>query len=120
MASSAKNPDSDAATKSGDIQRRLTDLGRQLDQTKAQSEARNIRPERRSAHMVLAIRAVSELISAVLVGGVIGWGLDWWLGTSPILLLIFFLLGFTAGVVNVVRSTTQTKSGLAKPEDGDS
>ena len=118
MAGSAEDPDSEATATSGAIQRRLTDLGQKLDQTKARREARNFRPERRSSAMVLAIRAVSELVAAVLVGGVIGWGLDWWLGTSPVLLLIFFLFGFAAGVVNVVRATQQTKAGLAETEDG--
>ena len=42
--------------------------------------------------------------AAVIVGGVIGWGLDWWLGTKPWLFLLFFVLGFAAGVLNVVRA----------------
>jgi ATP synthase protein I len=35
---------------------------------------------------------------------VIGWGFDRLLSTSPFGLIVFFLLGFVAGVVNVVRS----------------
>jgi ATP synthase protein I len=38
------------------------------------------------------------------VGGVIGWGLDWVLGSRPWLFLLFFMLGFAAGVVNVIRA----------------
>jgi ATP synthase protein I len=51
------------------------------------------------------IRVGLELVSALLVGGAIGWGLDRWLGTAPILLGVFLLLGAVAGMMNVVRLT---------------
>jgi len=37
------------------------------------------------------------------VGAAIGWGLDRLLGTRPILLVVFVLLGGAAGVLNVWR-----------------
>ena len=40
----------------------------------------------------------------VLVGAVIGWLLDRWLGISPWGLIVFLLLGFAAGVLNVMRA----------------
>jgi ATP synthase protein I len=43
-------------------------------------------------------------VAGVLVGGGIGWGLDRLLGISPWGLIVFLLLGFTAGVLNVMRS----------------
>ena len=49
-------------------------------------------------------RLSSELIAGVLVGAVIGWGIDRLLSTSPWGLIVFFLLGFTAGVINVMRA----------------
>lgn len=49
-------------------------------------------------------RLSSELIAGVLVGAVIGWGFDRLLSTSPWGLIVFFLLGFTAGVINVMRA----------------
>ena len=55
--------------------------------------------------MARALRLSSELVAGVLVGAVIGWGIDRLLSTSPFGLIVFLLLGFTAGVVNVVRST---------------
>jgi ATP synthase protein I len=54
--------------------------------------------------MVRALRLSSELVAGVLVGAVIGWGFDRLLSTSPFGLIVFFLLGFVAGIVNVVRS----------------
>ena len=46
----------------------------------------------------------SELIAGVVVGALIGWGFDRLLSTTPFGMIVFLLLGFTAGVVNVIRS----------------
>ena len=54
--------------------------------------------------MALGFRLSSELIAGVVVGAAIGWGFDRLLSTSPFGLIVFVLLGFTAGVFNVVRS----------------
>lgn len=54
--------------------------------------------------MARGLRLSSELVGGVLVGGVIGWALDHWLGISPFGLIVFLLLGFAAGVLNVMRS----------------
>lgn len=54
--------------------------------------------------MALGFRLSSELVAGVLVGGAIGWALDYWLGISPWGLIVFLLLGFAAGVLNVMRS----------------
>jgi len=49
-------------------------------------------------------RLSSELVAGVVVGAGIGWLLDRWLGISPWGLIVFVLLGFAAGVLNVMRS----------------
>ncbi|MCB1425549.1 MAG: AtpZ/AtpI family protein [Zhengella sp.] len=54
-----------------------------------------------------ALRLSSEFIAAVIVGAALGWVLDKWAGTSPWGLIVFLLLGFAAGVVNVMRATGQ-------------
>jgi ATP synthase protein I len=58
----------------------------------------------RTSAMALGFRLSSELVAGVVVGAAIGWGVDRWLSTSPFGLIVFLLLGFTAGVVNVVRA----------------
>jgi ATP synthase protein I len=58
----------------------------------------------RASAMALGFRLSSELIAGVVVGALIGWGIDRWLSTSPWGLIVMVLLGFTAGVVNVIRS----------------
>src|SRR5215510_854553 len=58
----------------------------------------------RASAMARGFQLSSELIAGVVVGAAIGWGFDKLLSTSPFGLIVFFLLGFVAGVVNVVRS----------------
>jgi ATP synthase protein I len=58
----------------------------------------------RASAMALGFRLSSELIAGVVVGALLGWAFDRLLSTSPWGLIVFVLLGFTAGVINVVRS----------------
>ncbi len=51
----------------------------------------------------IGMRIGIELLAAVLVGGAIGLFIDRWLNTSPIFLLAFVVLGFAAGVMDVLR-----------------
>ena len=53
--------------------------------------------------MGIALRVGVEMVSALLVAVAIGWALDRWLGTRPIMLAVFVLLGGAAGVLNVWR-----------------
>jgi ATP synthase protein I len=62
----------------------------------------------RASAMARGFQLSSELIAGVVVGAAIGWGFDKLLSTSPFGLIVFFLLGFVAGVVNVVRSARIT------------
>jgi len=51
-----------------------------------------------------AFRLSSEFISAILVGAAIGYAIDWLAGTTPWAMIVFMLLGFVAGVMNVLRA----------------
>jgi ATP synthase protein I len=53
--------------------------------------------------MGLAIRILNEFVAAVLVGAVIGWGIDRAAGTTPGFLVVFLLMGAAAGFWNVYR-----------------
>ena len=54
----------------------------------------------------LAFRVALEIVSAVAIGVCIGWLLDSWLGTTPWLMVVFIVLGFAAGILNVYRLAT--------------
>jgi len=51
-----------------------------------------------------AFKMSTELVSAVLVGTIIGFILDNWFDTKPWLIIIFFFVGVVAGITNVVKS----------------
>jgi ATP synthase protein I len=54
----------------------------------------------------IGFRAGVEVVSALVVGVVIGLLLDRWLGTWPWLFLLFFVAGSAAGILNVYRLFT--------------
>ncbi|TAK48673.1 MAG: F0F1 ATP synthase assembly protein I [Xanthobacteraceae bacterium] len=74
--------------------------GTQADQSASESQNRSAN----ASAMARGFRLSSELIAGVLVGSAIGWGIDRWLSTSPWGLMAFMLIGFAAGVINVMRA----------------
>lgn len=86
---------------------KVSDLGNRLDTIKTQRGAdaqSDLDAEMRGRGMAYGMRMASELVAAVIVGGLVGYGLDLLLGTKPWLFLVFFVLGFAAGILNVVRA----------------
>jgi ATP synthase protein I len=53
--------------------------------------------------LAVGLRVGIELASALIVGVAIGYGLDRLLGTKPVFIAVFVLLGGAAGVLNVWR-----------------
>jgi ATP synthase protein I len=56
-----------------------------------------------SSALGLGLRVGVELVSALAVAVAIGWGLDRWVHTLPLFLVIFMVLGGAAGLLNVWR-----------------
>jgi ATP synthase protein I len=83
---------------------------RSLDAQLKAARERSPTPESRSkgdgdrSGMAIGLRLSAELIAGLLLGLGVGWGLDRWLGTAPWLLLVFMLLGISAGILNVIRA----------------
>ena len=99
-------PSSDA-----DLARRLDRLSHKLDAEKRERVAAEPPSRAGSANYAQAFRLSSLFVSAVLVGAALGWVLDWAAGTSPWGLIGLLLLGFCAGVLNVVRESGRPPSG---------
>ncbi len=57
--------------------------------------------------MSFGLRAGGQFVSAVVVGGVLGWAIDRWLGTKPFAMLILMVLMFVAAMANVWRSMSK-------------
>jgi ATP synthase protein I len=105
-----------------DLNARRERLKRALDAHEAAQKAEEEEGRRQGsmAGMAAAFRLSTEFVSGILVGGVIGYLIDWWLGISPWGLIVFILLGFAAGVLNVLRSAglIQTPQVGKRPPDG--
>lgn len=88
------------------FERRISDLEDRLGRARSGRDAgrADADAEMRGRGMAYGMRMAADLVGSVVVGGAIGWGLDWALGSRPWLFLLFFLLGFAAGVLSVVRS----------------
>lgn len=75
--------------------------------------------ERDLTGMGRAMRLGTEFIAAILVGAVAGYLLDRWLNTSPWIMLVLLLIGFAAGVLNVVRAADQMNKASPPPPGSD-
>jgi ATP synthase protein I len=62
-------------------------------------------------------RLASEFVAAIVVGGGLGYVIDMVLPTRPWATVILLLLGFAAGVLNVVRATAEMNAATAVPPD---
>src|SRR6187402_434755 len=84
---------------------RLQSLGERLAHHKGPSPQAETPAGSKSDPSAIArgFRLSTELVAGVLVGAFIGWALDKWLGISPWGMIVFLLLGFAAGVLNVMR-----------------
>ena len=91
---------------------RLNRLDQQLshhrkdrDVEKMQAGAEEQSAQAKASALAVGLRLSSELVAGVLVGALLGWGFDRFLSTSPWGLIVFLLVGFAAGVMNVMRAT---------------
>ncbi len=100
-----------------DLNKRIADAQEKLDARSRPS------PSSTGKGASLGFKMASDLVAAVIVGSILGWGLDALFGWSPWALITCLFLGFAAGVRNVVRTATQANAeanaGLTTtPADG--
>ena len=69
----------------------------------AKKENKNENKENNQNLLNTFSRVATELLAGLLIGGCIGWTLDSWLDTKPWFLILFFLLGGAAGILNLWR-----------------
>lgn len=90
-----------------------------LDDLEARLEAAKARlvPEPRAvaiSALARGTRHAVEISANTIVGAVIGFLLDRWLGTGPWLFLLFLLLGIAAGFWNLMRAVNAEAAALRK------
>ena len=57
-----------------------------------------------AASLGKALKISTELVASVVVGSIIGFLLDGWFDTKPLLTIFFFIMGVAAGILNVFKS----------------
>ncbi|WP_445501558.1 AtpZ/AtpI family protein [Microvirga sp. G4-2] len=98
-------------TDDANLSARLKSLDARISQAsvqRAEAEPRN-RQTSDSRAMGQAFRLSAEFVAGVVAGGVIGWLVDYFAGISPWGLIVFLILGFCAGMLNLMRA-----AGLVK------
>ncbi len=101
-----KTPDEDDPA----LRARLDRLSDTLDRRRAEEaadEAKRDGGRATSSAMNVGLRAMSEFVAAVMVGGFIGWRLDIWFATTPFLLIFFLMIGAAAGFWGIYRIAAQ-------------
>ncbi len=116
-------PHTDEAALSARLQRLNEGLGHARGQAGRSSDSPGADRATNASGYARGFRLSSELVAGVVVGAGIGWLIDRWFGTSPWGLMIFLLLGFAAGVLNVMRSAgvvagSRFDSGFGKDREG--
>jgi ATP synthase protein I len=114
-----KSAQNDKQPEFGDLPDRLKALGSRIEAEK-RDRAEASKPDARfqgASNYSKGYRLASEFVAGTLVGGLLGYGLDYALGTLPLFLIVFLLLGFGAGILNMSRAanrTSPTPDELAK------
>lgn len=99
--------------------RRASALGKKLDEYREEHERpRRPKPSSNSAFGDAMKLAIEPLVG-VLFGLGVGLALDHWLGTKPIFLIVFLLLGAAAGMLNMMRSAMGTSTTRKPTAPGD-
>jgi ATP synthase protein I len=96
-------PPADEAALSARLQRLGERLGQQNPDRPSDNDARRGAGSDTSA-LARGLRLSAEFVAGILVGAGFGWLMDRWLGTSPWGMIVLLLLGFAAGVLNMIRA----------------
>ena len=108
-----KRPVSRPTSVTGDLEARIA-------RAQARSPAQAMAEQRRQSDMSglsRGFRLASEFAAAIIVGAGLGYLIDMVLPTRPWAMVGLLLLGFAAGVLNVVRATKQMNAATAVPAD---
>lgn len=95
------------------LKRRAESIGKRLDEVKARTAPMTSEESRRrGSAMGQAFRISIELVAGVAVGGFIGWVLDRHVFgfQFPAMFMLFLVLGFAAGLLNVIRSARRMQA----------
>jgi ATP synthase protein I len=110
-----EQPPADEAALSARLKRLGEQLGNVHPDRPSESSAGQ-RPAADPSAIARGFRLSTELVAGVVVGAAVGWLLDRGLGISPWGMIVFVLLGFAAGVLNVMRAAGVVPSNPSDPK----
>jgi ATP synthase protein I len=113
MADPGERPDKPFSSNDSELSSKLKRLGDRIGIVKKARDAQNTPNQRASSDrsaITQAFRLSAEFVSGVVAGGIIGFVLDKLAGIAPLGLIIGLILGFCAGMFNLMRA-----AGLVKP-----
>jgi ATP synthase protein I len=98
---------------------RLRELGQRLEDVQRRTVVAPKGPP--PNQLGIAGRFATELVASLVVGGGLGWGVDWLFGhfgfhTKPVFLIVFFVLGAVAGIRNVMRAANEINAKMASKD----
>jgi ATP synthase protein I len=110
-----RREEASGATAEGDLSRRLERLGADLDAKRPAATPERSGPERSSNNAAIgfAFRLSAEFVAGVIAGGIVGWLIDRLVGSSPWGLIVCLILGFCAGMLNLMRAAGTVKPARA-------
>lgn len=102
--SGEEGPDRMPSPEDAALSRRLRDLDRRLDERRPERGHGTAPEGAPRPGYAMALRLGADFVAGVVVGAALGWGFDAVFETSPWGLIVFFLFGFAAGILSVMRT----------------
>jgi ATP synthase protein I len=111
-----KNQPDQQDSKLGDISSRLDELSSRLDAERKEHQKAEAPSNSMGAAQDYSkgYRLVSEFVAGILVGAAVGYGLDRLFNTLPLFMIIFLMVGFGAGILNMARAANRVPPAGAR------
>ena len=110
-ATTEARPAAVGGTQESDWDARSAALARRIADQRQRMPKERDEPASRSGGMqgvAQGLKIASEFVAGILVGAGIGYLIDQIAGTTPFGLIVFLMIGFAAGVLNVIRGVSGT------------
>ena len=118
MARDENDPEARSADEAA-LAAKLRRLGERLDHAGAGQQpnpASTPRPRADTTAFARGFRLSTEFVAGVILGAVVGWAIDRWLGSAPWGMIVCVLLGFGGGVLNLMRAAGLTRGADRRVE----
>ena len=92
--------------KVNDLSDSLNNLSKKIDNIKSEKINEDFnKTNEKVTSFAHAFKIVSELFANIIVGGSIGWTLDYFFNTKPLFLILFLIIGFISGIYTSYKSS---------------